>query len=146
MMNALLRNRNLIPLSSSSPCYFSSSPVLPSFLPHLMASLSIYPSVSVCISLSLRISDSLNSLPLSLLQIVCHLCDQWNSFFSGNSPMMDFFFAVLCVFSFFFFGGGIICFCESKLWLKQKQTDVLIFSRNISHFLTFCILTVYRER
>lgn len=106
VMNALLRNRNLIPLSSSSSSFTLLSLLLTtlSFLPSTShTSLSIYLPVSVCISLTLHISFP------SLSLIVCHLCDQWSSFFSGNSPMMDF--SLLCwacaVFLFIFFGGGM---------------------------------------
>lgn len=65
------------------PYYLFSSPLCPSvFPPHL---------THLCLYVSLYLSASL-TLPISfcLSHMVCHLCDKWSSFFSGNSPMMDF--------------------------------------------------------
>lgn len=113
-MNALLQNRNLIPLSSSfHPVISPPPPVLFSFLPNLTP-ISVH--ISVCISLSPYLFASLS---LTLSQIACHLCDQWNSFFPGNSPVMGFFFFFLCcvcafMFIFSSFGRG----CNLLLWIK----------------------------
>lgn len=66
-----------------SPYYPSSLPLFFRFPPTSRTSLPIYLPVSVCISLTRPISFCLS-------HMACHLCDKWTSFFSGNSPMMDF--------------------------------------------------------
>lgn len=113
-MNALLRNRNFIPLSSSFTLLsLLLATVLP-FPPTSRTSLPIYLPVSVCISLTHPISFCLS-------HMACHLCDKWTSFFSGNSPMMDFSLllcvcAVFLVFPPFCFPAEVefVCFAESK--------------------------------
>lgn len=79
----------------------------------------------------------------SLSQIVCHLCDQWSSFFSGNSAMMDFFFAVLCLALYFLEGVGEVCVLggqfasvhESSEWSRGKVMFWCL-SSNTRQFLT----------
>lgn len=118
-MNALLQNRNLIPLSSSfHPVISPPPPVLLAFLPNLTP-ISVH--ICVCISLSPYLFASLS---LALSQIACHLCDQWNSFFPGNSPVMGFFLfslLCLCLYVYFFFFSLLLFFgrgCNLLLWIK----------------------------
>lgn len=109
-MNAPLRNRNSIPLSSPFTVISPPKPVLPSFLRPHTPCLSIYLSVLVFIS-------------LPLCQIVCHLCDQQSSFFVRNSLMMDL--SLLCcasAFFLFFFCKGQFTFVDKCLeWSKSRQ-------------------------
>lgn len=71
-------------LAALSPLFSAASPPPPrptSPLRYLPVSASISRSLLPSPSISRSLSDSL---------IARHLCDKWSSFFSGNSPLMDF--------------------------------------------------------
>lgn len=118
-----------------SPYYLSSSPLFFRFPPTSCTSLPIYLPVSVCISLTRPSSFCLS-------HMACHLCDKWTSFFSGNSPMMDFS-SVLCVCAVFFVFPSFcfptevafVCFAELKHRVFFFPCFFLVYI--ISKFLLF---------
>ena len=73
----------------------------------------------------------------SLSQIVCHLCDQWSSFFSGNSAMMDFFLCRAVSALYFLEGGGGVggqfaAVHESFEWSRGKVMFWCFFVKHSS--------------
>lgn len=128
-MNAWIRNRNFIPLSSSFTLLsLLLTTVLP-FPPTSCTSLPIYLPVSVCISLTRPISFCLS-------HMACHLCDKWTSFFSGNSPMMDF--------------SLLLCVCAEFLVFPSfsfpAKVELVWFAKSKQFFSFLCFSASHQQK